>query len=454
MTKSKELRQELGELVTRQRAILDAARDAKRSLSAAEENEIKKHDARLDELEKEIPRMEQLERRENWAAQPASEVVLRPSVRSDGGYDAPARATRNHAPMFWTDQETGKELRSYSMSRGENLAEAFGVSDMPEKLSLGKMISGYVRGEWPRGWEAEQRAVQKGIQAQGGFVVPEAMGNVIPLAANNAVVLQAGAEVMDMPAGTLKLGRQIADPAANWYGELPTELSLTDPTFGLFELQAKTLAVRVLCSVQWIEDALNGPQLIEEAVGRSLGLAFDSAILNGVTNPFMEGLRQWLPNDAPNSLNEISKGTNGGQITSYADFINAVKLVLEGNYAGDLTDLTAVMAPRTWATVQLLTEATTNAVLQPPPVYAGLKKLVSTQLPITEQQGSSNAASTVYVGDFRKVLVGLRKGITIEATRTGGDAWKRLGVEIRGYVRLDWTVMQPKHLARVIGVIP
>lgn len=438
---TKELRHQLGEKIAAAKELLQGSEG--RARTDVEERQLKALDAEMDRLEADIKRAE----REERLAQPTST-----GIRPDVGTGTPEVRTNAHTPMLWTDKETGRELRSYSMSRGENLADAFGPVEKP--LSLGRMIVGHVRGVWPKGWEAEQRAVQIGIGASGGFVVPDAWGRIIPLAANNSVALQAGAEVLDMPEGTLKLGRVISDPASNWYGELPTELSLTDPSFGLFTLTAHTLAVRVLCSVQWFEDAPNGAQLVEEAVGRSLGLAFDSAIVNGVASENLEGLRTWLPGDAPNSINEISMGTNGAAISDYSKWVTAVQNILEGNYAGRLEDLTTVYAPRTWGTIEGFKEATTNAPLAGPDSFNRLKKLVSTQLPITETQGSSGVASTAYVGDFRRLLVGMRKGITIEATRTGGDAWKRLGVEVRGYVRLDWTVTLPKHFTRIIGIIP
>jgi len=437
---TKELRSRLGEKLTEARAILDGANG--RTWTAEENRNLQALDSEMDQIEADI----KLAEREERASQPTSRGIRLPV----GGETREVAATKA-APMLWTDKESGKELRSYSMARGENIADAFMSSPTEKPLSLGRMIIGSVRAEWPREWEPERRAVQSGIAASGGYVVPEAWGRIIPLAANNSVALQAGAEVLEMPEGTLKLGRQLADPASNWYGELPTELSLTDPTFGLFELRARTLAVRVLCSVQWIEDAINGPQLIEEAVGRSLGLAFDSAIINGVAAEGYAGLRQWLTGD---SINEISMGTNGAAITDYSKFVTAVQNILEGNYAGQIEELTAVYAPRTWGTIEGFKEATTNAPLAGPDSFKRLRKLVSTQLPINEVQGSASNASTAYVGDFRRLLVGMRKGITIEVTRQGGDAWKRLGVEVRGYVRLDWCVTLAKHFTRIIGIIP
>ncbi|HEX9581608.1 MAG TPA: phage major capsid protein, partial [Gemmatimonadales bacterium] len=106
------------------------------------------------------------------------------------------------------------------------------------------------------------------------------------------------------------------------------------------------------------------------------------------------------------------------------------------------------------AAVEGLTEATEGQPLRPPASYEKLQKLVSTQLPTNEVQGSATDASTAFVGDFRQVVIGARTNITLEATREGGDAFERLHVLFRGYLRADWTVIQPKWLTRIIGIIP
>src|SRR2546423_14338285 len=82
---SKELRQELGELVTQQRTILDRAQAEKRKRMADEETELKNLDTRMDALEKEIPELEKLEARESLLAQPARGPVQRPAIDSGTG---------------------------------------------------------------------------------------------------------------------------------------------------------------------------------------------------------------------------------------------------------------------------------------------------------------------------------------------------------------------------------
>jgi HK97 family phage major capsid protein len=63
-------------------------------------------------------------------------------------------------------------------------------------------------------------------------------------------------------------------------------------------------------------------------------------------------------------------------------------------------------------------------------------------------------ASTCFLGDFSKILVGTRTGFKIEVSREAYDAFTRLHILVRGYGRFDFTFTQPKHLARLIGIIP
>jgi HK97 family phage major capsid protein len=65
-----------------------------------------------------------------------------------------------------------------------------------------------------------------------------------------------------------------------------------------------------------------------------------------------------------------------------------------------------------------------------------------------------STASTAYVGDFSQVVVGVRTPANLEVSRTGGDAFSRLHVLLRGYMRADWQVIQPKFITRIVGILP
>ncbi len=325
-------------------------------------------------------------------------------------------------------------------------------------MNLGRYLRGTVTGNW-QGAEAEQRAaLTVGSLSGGGALVPAPLsGQLWDLARAQSVVMRMGAQTIPMTSTTLDIARVVGDPTASWQGGDEVRVSgvpESSSSFGRAQLQSQTMAIIERASSELAEDAPNFEQLIQNQIAKAAGLELDRAVLYGIASSGHDGLRGWLTGDATNSINEIDMGTNGAAITDYSKFVSAVQKVLEGNYPGEINQLGLVMAPRTWGTIEGSKEATTNAPLRGPASWDALRKLVSTQCPITETQGNVATASSVFVGDFSQVLVGMRTEIVLEASRDAYDAFTRLHVLIRGYLRADWQVIQPKWLTRVVGIIP
>ncbi len=66
--------------------------------------------------------------------------------------------------------------------------------------------------------------------------------------------------------------------------------------------------------------------------------------------------------------------------------------------------------------------------------------------------GSSNDCSTAFVGDFSQMLLGVRTELTLEASRVADDAFEKMAVLIRGYLRCDVAVLRPQHFTKIIGI--
>jgi len=52
-----------------------------------------------------------------------------------------------------------------------------------------------------------------------------------------------------------------------------------------------------------------------------------------------------------------------------------------------------------------LKEGTTLAPLTPPPSFQALQKFSTNQVPITQIQGTSTAASSAFVGDYKNIVI-------------------------------------------------
>jgi HK97 family phage major capsid protein len=443
----------LGELAREARAILDRAQsEGRRALTEPEEKEMRRLDTKMNQLEERIPGMQRLERREDFLRQPEKRGTRMP-VNDGPGILPDARG--DEQARTWVDLKTGAEIRALRPS--ERLTDALAPSWTPEQraLRLGPYLRGLFTGKW-QGAELERRAAMTEASApSAGYLIPTPLAaQLIDYARNLSVVMRAGAQTIPMTSSTLSLAKKDSDLTGYWYGEETRTNGLTESGLSLVRLllQAKTLAVLGRASVELAEDAPNFGDVMAQEIAATMALELDRAVLFGIAASGWDGLRTWLSNDATHSINEVVAGAQGAHLTTFSWFISAIQKILEGNFPGSLDTLAAVMAPRTWGTIEGLTEATTNAVLRGPDSYNNLRKFVSQQLPITEVQGSAQDASTVFVGDFSQVVIGMRTEQTLEVSREGSDAFTRLHVLYRGYLRADWSVLQPKWLTRIVGI--
>jgi HK97 family phage major capsid protein len=268
MHTSKELRQELGEIITRQRAILDKARDEKRARSADEETEIKRLDTRADELEVEIPRIEKLESREAVLAAPARQPVMRPSVtREDDNADDRTKLEERYEKRFG---ERGRAVAH--MLRGHHSA------DPTYRRAFTKFFTG------PKGTGVssltpeEQRSLSAGASAEGGFTIPpeEFLLELLKTVDDQVVIRGPNMARMFEVVQSQSLGvpTLAADPAdPDWTNELLTGNEDSTMSFGKRELRPFPLAKRIKVS----DKLLRASPLGMESIVRSR-LAYKIAI--------------------------------------------------------------------------------------------------------------------------------------------------------------------------------
>jgi HK97 family phage major capsid protein len=206
------------------------------------------------------------------------------------------------------------------------------------------------------------------------------------------------------------------------------------------------LGILLRLSIEVLEDARNLENVIRSQLATAIALELDRVGLlgSGVGEPC--GL---LPTAG---LSQYSMGTNGATPANYDPFSIAVQRLLEANAAAD--GLAVIMAPRTWGTLDRFKEATTLAPLQPPASYAQLARYVTNQIPTNLTQGSNAETSMAFVGDFKQMLFGMRSELRIEATRTGGDddAFAKMDVLIRAYLRADVAILRPNHFTKIVGI--
>ena len=178
-------------------------------------------------------------------------------------------------------------------------------------------------------------------------------------------------------------------------------------------------------------------------------------VADQVPNPqvFIKPEREFSRN-----VNEIDLGTDGTYLTNFDYFSQAYREILENNGEPNA----AIFAPRTWYTLDTLKD-TTNQPLVAPMSFQNIQKLITNQIPIDITKGGSDDASLAFLGDFTKMLIGIRTSLKLEVTRVGShsdgsgswdsSAWEQLQVWVRAYLRADIQLAQPAHFSVINGII-
>ena len=309
--------------------------------------------------------------------------------------------------------------------------------------SLGKILRAKLLGD-PLGLnDSECRAMGEGLGSAGGWFVPSLVSSyVIDLARNASVTMQAGAWTLPMDSPEITLVKVLTDPTAYWVDEHGA-ITESDGSFAPVSLKAVVLGTIIRVSQALLEDASNAGQTLENMMSSALGLELDRVCLlgNGANEP--RGLFHC------DDINEYSMGANGAAPTDYDPFSYAVQYVLEDNGIPGA----AIMAPRTFGTLDRLKEGTTNAPLPAPQSFLDLKKFYTNQIPVDQTQGTSDVASCALVGDFKNIVVGMRKRLTIDITGAAGtDTFAKVEALIRAYMRVDVAVLRENHFTKIVGI--
>ncbi len=409
----RELYARLGEAEKRARAAIDA-----RDVVAAE--------AAMAEVHRLRAQVTQTER---------EEVERKASL---GGWRVVGPPSLGVAVLAATDRMTDWAAAEGRTTRRATLEE--------QRYAFGEMVRALAVGDWQRVSPDVRAALSTSPDAAGGFTVPDELATwVMDLARTNAVAIQAGVRTIPMGSKTMTIPKLEADPTGSWKAEndLATEDSTT--AFGAVTLTAKTWTVIVRMSLELLEDSALAAPAIERAIAAAGGLAIDRAILVG-SGVGEEPLG--IVNTA--GIPEIVLGTgDGGPITSYKPFSEAVQRVAENNG----TATAVILHPRDMGSIDRLTD-TTGQPLRAPESWSRLEKYITSTMPTNLTVGTSTNASVALVGDFSNVFLGLRLPLSIQVSREADDVFHRGQILIRARLRADVAVARPGHLVKITGIVP
>lgn len=290
----------------------------------------------------------------------------------------------------------------------------------------------------------EEKALSGGVGSAGGFMISDqVVAGVLDKARNLACCFKAGAKTFKMDSPIVRICKVKTDPTAYYRAE---NAEITEGNWEIedINLVAKTMGVLITTSLELVMDAPNASQAIQDSMASAIALKWDLGILSG------DGVNNILGIANYPDVNKIDLGANGLAITTYDPFSNAVEDVYDHNGVPNAV----IMAPRSYFTVDRLKQGTTNDPLKGPESYQNLKKFVTNQVGVADTKGTSSVASKAYVGDFTQVLTGLRGGLQIETSRSAGDSFKQVQLQIRAIMRLDSVLIRPGSFTVIEGIIP
>ena len=314
------------------------------------------------------------------------------------------------------------ELRSYG--RGDDLrakmrADGPTLGEIVRSMVTGRAISGY-------------SLLSSGVS--GALPDYEVLG-IVGQALQESVIFSAGARVVPMDAPSVKLARVTSTPDIEIKPEAD-DRDLTDQAIGFtpVSMDANSAFLYGTTTLEAVEDVANLEETITGIFSRQLARAWDKYALGGDGNGEPLGLGYMFAADGVSEVDADAEAP----LASYAKLIEAVGRVRAQHH----NPTAVVLDVPSWATLAMLT-ATDDQPLVPPKAYSDLGEYVSDFVSL-----GAGSTSNAVVGDFSRLLVGVRTNVQVEVNTTGPE-FKQGKVAIRARMRWGSFVDDPSAFAVV-----
>lgn len=385
MDKIKELREKQAQIATQARLKINEIKDDTPEDRAAEiEREFDAMMAEHDKIGETIERLLKLEAAEDRSNEPDPRRPSGPQgeVRTDG--------SRGDTP----DETFGL--------RPEERVATWARASQPEnyELSLGEYLSAMVRGAQT---DVEKRALAEGTDSAGGYTVPVILSaKLIDLLRANSVTIAAGARTVPLRSDHHNIAKLASDPVPAWRFENAV-VTESDPTFTNVPLVPRSLAVMTRISHELFEDTTNLNIELPRVLATSLSRELDRVALMGAGSaPEPRGVE---------NMPGVGTTPHDAALSNYSPFVTARTSILSAN-AGPVSAI--IMHPRDEGTLAGLT-ATDNQPLMSPKEIAEVPKLTTTAIPTDGGSGSNE--STIFMGNFSHLMIGIRSQIRVEVLK-------------------------------------
>ncbi len=300
-------------------------------------------------------------------------------------------------------------------------------------LTLGQYLGAMVRDNKS---EAEQRALAEGTDSAGGYTVPTMLSaQLIDLLRANSVAVAAGARTVPLGSDNNNIAKLATDPVPAWRVENAV-IAESEPTFTNVNLVPRSLAVLTKVSRELLQDTLNIDTELPRILATALGKELDRVALMGSGSaPEPEGVA---------NMSGIGTTAHDAALTNYAPFLTARTGILSAN-AGPVSAV--IMHPRDEGTLSGLT-ATDNQPLMAPKPFEAIRMLTTTAIPTDGGAGSDE--STIFMGNFNHLLIGIRSEIRIEVLKERYADYHQYGLV--AHMRADIAAQHEAAFHTITGV--
>ena len=301
------------------------------------------------------------------------------------------------------DQDENRTAADWALTSEKRMtthATAKRPEDNYRGLSIGNFLKATISGA---STDAERRALAEGTDSAGGFTVPTSLSaQLIDALRAASVVVQAGARTVPLDTNSVAVAKLLTDPVPAWRAENGA-VNESDPTFGQVLFEPKSLAVMTKISLELMQDSVNIATELPRILAAALALELDRvALLGSGSAPEPRGVA---------NVSGIGTTALGGAFANYAPVLTARTGILTRN--GGMPGA-VIMNPRDEGALSGWTDSTGQPLNQPR-ALDGMKFLTTTSIPTNGGTGTDE--STMFVGDFTKLLIGMRQDIRIEILR-------------------------------------
>lgn len=284
--------------------------------------------------------------------------------------------------------------------------------------------------------DVEARALAEGTDSSGGYTVPTVLASqIIDALRAESVAIRAGAQTVPITSDNHTIAKVTADPTPAFRNEAAS-VTESDPTFGAVTFTPRSMMMLTKVSRELLEDSINISTALPNIITSAMAAEMDRICLEGTGSaPQPRGIK---------NQSGIGTTAHNAALTSYAPLLVAQTDILTNN-AGPVNAI--IMHPRDAGDLAALSD-TTNQPLNMPPALSGVPMLTTTS--IAADGGSGSNESTIYVGNFRNLMIGMRNDIRIEIARERFADNHQYG--FYAHMRFDVAVAHAKSFHTITGV--